>query len=159
MGVERIIISEPIMERRYLASRLGASEVIAPSSSDSVEEINLLTGGRGADVVFECTGEEDAVRESCRLAKILGKVVVVGIPDGNDYPFDASTARRKELSAVFVRRSNCTTEKAIEWAAKKKADVACYATHHFPLEQAKEALEFAEARKDGVVRAIVVVNE
>lgn len=154
-GIERVIVSEPIRKRRELAARLGACGIIDPSSSNSEEEVAALTDGRGADMVFECTGEEDAVREACRIARPLGKLVILGIPAGEDYPFDASTARRKELTAVFVRRSNATTERAIELVARGHVDVACFATHHFPLERAADALELALSRRDGVVRAMV----
>lgn len=154
-GVDRVIVGEPIAERRRLAARLGASDTIDPSERRVQEEIGRLTGGRGADVVFECAGEDEAVRESCRAARVLGKVMVVGIPYGADYTFDASSARRKQLTAVFVRRSNLTTQRAIEWAASGKVDVGCYATHRFPLERAGDALELALAKSDGVVRAIV----
>ena len=158
-GVVRVIVSEPIAPRRSLALKLGASEVIDPCASNSKDEVDRLTGGRGADIVFECTGEEDAVRESSTLAGVLGKVVVLGIPCGDDYPFDASSARRKQLTAIFVRRSNLTTQRSIEWVASGKADVACYAAHRFPLEKAREGMELALARADGVIRAIIAVSE
>ena len=157
-GARRIIVSEPIPERREMASRLGASEVIDPSATDSDSELKRLTNGRGADIVYECTGEDDATREASRMASIMGKVVVAGIPDCDEYRFDASAARRKELRAVFVRRSNLTTEKAIEWVAERKADVACFATHRFPLERAEEAMKLAIEKADGVVRAVVEVS-
>ncbi len=158
-GVKTVIVSEPIEPRRRLALRLGASDVIDPAASNSADEVARLTGGRGADIVFECTGEEDAVRESCLLAGVLGKVVVLGIPRSDDYPFEASHARRKQLTAIFVRRSNLTTDRAIEWVDEGKADVKCYATHRFPLERAEEAMELAAARADGVLRAIVSISE
>lgn len=158
-GVRCVIVSEPVPERREMALRMGASEVIDPSASNAEDEFARLTGGRGADVVIECTGEEDAVRESCKIARVLGRVMVVGIPNGDDYPFDASTARRKQLTATFVRRSNETTGRAIELVAEGKVDAASLATHRFPLEQAAEAIELAIARADGVIRAMVVVSE
>ena len=157
LGVKRIIVSEPMDARRKLALKLGASEVTDPSNCEG--EINRITNGRGADVVFECTGEEDAVRQSCRLARVLGKVIVVGIPDGDDYSFDASAARRKQLTAIFVRRSNLTTEKSIEWVAEGKVDVASYATHRFSLEKAQEAMELAISKSEGIIRAIIVASE
>jgi L-iditol 2-dehydrogenase len=157
-GVKRIIVSEPVEARRNLALKLGACEAIDPLRCKLSEEVNRLTDGRGADVVFECAGEDEAVRESSRIAAVLGKVMIVGIPRGDDYPFDASTSRRKELRAIFVRRSNLTTEKAIEWIAEGKADVACYATHGFPLEQTEQAMKLAVEKRDGVVRAMVAVS-
>ena len=157
-GVRRVIVSEPVPQRRAAALKLGASEVIDPGTVNVEDAVSALTGGRGADVVIECTGEEQAVREACRVARIMGKLVIVGIPTGDDYPFDASVARRKQLSAVFVRRSNQTTETAIEWVAERKADVSVLATHHFPLERATEAMELASGKADGVIRAVIVVG-
>jgi len=156
-GAKRIIVSEPIEARRNLALKLGADAAVDPPKL--AQEVEQLTGGRGADVVFECAGEDDAVRESSRIAAVLGKVIIVGIPRGDDYPFDASTSRRKELRATFVRRSNLTTEKAIEWVAAGKANVACYATHRFPLEQTEQAMKLAVEKRDGAVRAIVAVED
>ena len=110
-------------------------------------------------MVFECAGEEDTVRESCRMAAVLGRIVVVGIPEGEDYRFEATDARRKELRAIFVRRSNLTTAKSIQWVAERKVDVACYATHRFELENAVEAMELGISKSDGVIRAIVTASD
>lgn len=157
--VRRVIVSEPIEARRMYALRLGASEVLDPSTTRVEREVEQLTGGHGADIVFECTGDEDAVRQSCLIARPLGKVMVLGIPDGDDYPFEASSARRKQLTAVFVRRSNQTLEKSVELAAEHKVDVACLATHRFPLEETGEAMELAITKTNGVLRAMIAVNE
>lgn len=158
MGAERVILSEPVKERRELAKRLGATEVIDPSACDAVDEFHRLTEGFGPHVVIECTGEDSATLEASRIVRILGRVVVVGIPDKEEYAFEASVSRRKELSVVFCRRSNLAAETAIEWMAEGKVDGACMATHRFPLEQTEEAMKLAIAKSDGVVRAIVAVN-
>lgn len=157
--VKRVIVSEPIEARRMYALKLGASSVIDPSTTNLEREVARLTGGRGADIVFECTGEDAAVHDTCLIAKPLGKVMIVGIPDGDQYTFNASAARRKQLTAIFVRRSNQTLEKSIEMVTAGKANVACFATHHFPLEQAAEAMELAINKTDGVLRAIIEVND
>ncbi|MGQ9455251.1 MAG: NAD(P)-dependent alcohol dehydrogenase [Armatimonadota bacterium] len=156
-GVSRIIVSEPIEARRLAALRLGASEVTTPDFAE--QDIASLTNGRGADIVIECTGEDDAVRQTARIARVLGKVLIVGIPSSDTYPFEASEARRKQLSVTFVRRSNMTTERAAELAASGKMNAAALATHRFPLEKTAEAMELAWTKTDGVIRAVVVVSE
>ncbi|MCL5103997.1 MAG: NAD(P)-dependent alcohol dehydrogenase [Armatimonadetes bacterium] len=158
-GARRIIVSEPIAARRELAIKLGACDAIDPLASDAVEEVKRLTGGRGADAVFECAGDSEAVLQSSRMARVLGKVMIIGIPDDDTYQFDASASRRKQLTAIFVRRSNLTTEKSIEMVAEGKVDVKSYATHHFSLEDAGKALELAATKGDGLVRAVVVVSD
>lgn len=152
-----VLISEPIAARRELALKLGADYTCSPE--DLAQMTAEITSGRGFDVVFECAGQIETVRETARIARILGRVMIVGIPRGDDYPFDASAARRKQLTVTFVRRSNLTAEPAIELARDGKVDAASYATHIFPLERAAEALELAESKSDGVIRAIVRVSE
>ncbi|MGC8861961.1 MAG: NAD(P)-dependent alcohol dehydrogenase [Armatimonadota bacterium] len=156
-GISRVMVSEPLEARRSAALKMGASEVTIPDSAEV--DVDSFTGGRGADVVVECTGEDDAVRQMARLARILGRLVIVGIPASDTYPFEASDARRKQLSAIFVRRSNQTTERAIELVSKGKIDAAALATHRFPLERTAEAMELALSKSDGVIRAVVAVSE
>ena len=155
-GVEKIVVSEPIESRRSLALKLGAYAACSPEEVGSV--CRDLTNGKGIDIVFECAGIAEAVAESSRLARVLGKVMVVGIPDEDSYIFDASASRRKQLTAIFVRRSNQTTEEAITLTEKRLVDIASYATHTFTLEQAEEALKLAESKADGVLRAVVHVS-
>ena len=101
-----------------IALKLGADEAVEPSGL--ADAIARATNGRGVDIAFECSGSDEAVRDCCEIARVLGKVMILGIPDGDTYPFAASPSRRKQLSAMFVRRSNLTTEKSIEWVAEGK---------------------------------------
>ena len=43
----RVILSEPLAERREKALSLGCSDVIDPMAGDAVEAVKALTGGRG----------------------------------------------------------------------------------------------------------------
>lgn len=156
-GAGMTLVSEPIEARRKLAKKLGADHTCTPEELH--EQVQALTNGRGFDVVIECAGQIETVRETSRVARILGRVLIVGIPREDDYSFDASAARRKQLTVTFVRRSNLTAEKSIELVKDGKVDVASYATHVFPLERTNEALELSELKADGVIRAVVRVSE
>jgi len=157
-GMERIIVSEPVEARRKAAMSLGAQMALNPNAADIEGAVMEATDGRGVDLVFECAGEHGTCRDASRIAAILGKIVVVGIPDGDDYIFDASASRRKQLSIVFARRSNKMTEKIIRWVVEGKVDAACLATHAFTLERLEEAMELGVSKDDGVVRAVIHVN-
>ena len=55
-GVSRIIVSEVAASRQNFAKQFGASRVVNPIK-DNVREIVLSeSGGKGADVVFDCAG-------------------------------------------------------------------------------------------------------
>ncbi len=158
-GAAQIIVSEPVKERRELAMKLGATDAVDPGSSDAVAVVHTLTNNRGVDIAFECTGAEQSTVDASRMVKVLGKVMVIGIPDEDFYHFDASSSRRKELTVVFVRRSNLTTERSMELVAEKKIDVASYATHRYTLDKVGEAMETMISKRDGVVRAVIAVSD
>jgi threonine dehydrogenase-like Zn-dependent dehydrogenase len=55
-GIKTIIVSEVAESRRKFAKEFGASTVFDPRSDDIVKETGKITGGVGADVVFDCAG-------------------------------------------------------------------------------------------------------
>jgi len=155
-GCGDIYVIEQVAERREAALRLGAARAFAPE--EARKEIEKLVA-YGPDVVFECAGEPDSVRQSTELVRPLGRVMVVGIPEGDDYVFAASASRRKQLTAVFVRRSKNTAERAIGLIAAGLVDVDSFVTHRFPLERTEEAMKLAMAKADGIIRAVIRVAD
>jgi L-iditol 2-dehydrogenase len=51
LGAKRLILSDPIEERRKMAKSLGAAVVIDPARENLRDRVMELTHGRGADVV------------------------------------------------------------------------------------------------------------
>lgn len=158
VGAGKIIVSEPIAARRELARKLGADVVIDPGAVDSTAAIMEESGG-GVEIAFECAGMPDAVAQTVEVVRPKGRVVVVGIPEEDHYCFGASLCRRKELNVQFVRRSRNSSERSVEMVERGLIDVRSYATHHFTLDQAGDAIKLAGEKTDGVLRAVVRVSE
>ncbi|EME67087.1 MULTISPECIES: 2,3-butanediol dehydrogenase [Rhodococcus] len=74
-GVEQIIVVEPADVRKKKAEPAGADHIIDPRDGDVTEQVLELTGGRGADVSFECAGI-DAVLKSAILSTRAGGTCV-----------------------------------------------------------------------------------
>jgi len=81
-GASVVIGIDPIAERRELAGALGATDVVDPSAEDAVGVVRRLTGGRGADHVFEAAGPTDAVPEALSYGRRAGTVVFMGVKKG-----------------------------------------------------------------------------
>jgi len=64
-------------ERLELAKQLGATDVIMADLEDPVQKINEMTGGHGADVVVEATGDVNAVTQALEVAA-GGALVLMG---------------------------------------------------------------------------------
>lgn len=55
-GVQNIIVSEVASSRQEFAKQFGASRVVNPIKDNVKEIIFELSGGKGADAVFDCAG-------------------------------------------------------------------------------------------------------
>jgi 2-desacetyl-2-hydroxyethyl bacteriochlorophyllide A dehydrogenase len=74
----RVVVSEVSPSRLELAAELGL-EVVDAGTIDVATHIDELTGGAGADVVFEVSGSDAGALEMTRLAGLRGRVVLVAI--------------------------------------------------------------------------------
>ncbi len=71
----RVIVSEPLEERRERALRLGASAAIDPIHADAVEEVKKLTEGRGAAVVYNTTANPVLMAQAMNMTAPCGTCV------------------------------------------------------------------------------------
>jgi S-(hydroxymethyl)glutathione dehydrogenase/alcohol dehydrogenase len=62
-----------------LASRFGATDVVDSAASDAVQAVKDLTGGRGADFVFDTVGIPATLTFALNAARKGGTVVVTGL--------------------------------------------------------------------------------
>lgn len=78
-GVEQIIVVEPADVRKAKAPVAGASHVLDPTTTNVTEAVAELTGGRGADVSFECAGIDAVLATAIRSTRAGGTCVNVAI--------------------------------------------------------------------------------
>jgi L-iditol 2-dehydrogenase len=153
-GIEDITMIEPLDYRLIRANEIGARYLVNPGF-DNVEEIVKNKHELLLDVVFEASGEQDAVTNAVKILKPGGKLVLVGIPPSAQYTFNMDLMRRKELTIINVRRQNNCVEEAIELVISGKIDVEQMVTHHFSLEETEKAFEIVEGYKDGAIKAMI----
>ena len=157
VGAGKIIVTEPIPERRAMGLKLGADLAI-DSTEDATERILQETGG-GAEVVFECAATPESIWQSVEVARPSGRVLIVGIPEDDRYCFPGSASRRRAINLQFVRRSRNTAERSVEMVERGLVGVKDYVTHHFAFDQAEDAFKLAMEKTDGVLRAVIRVAE
>src|SRR6266581_4095107 len=68
-------------EKTAVCTSLGADHVINYKTQDFAEEVKTITGGRGADVVFDPVGG-DVFDRSTKCIAFEGRIVVVGFTSG-----------------------------------------------------------------------------
>ena len=82
-GASCLTVSEPIAARRELAKRFGAEFLIDPAGEDPQAAADRITGGRGYDVVIDCSGSPRAVGALPPVTARGGKLIYAAM-----YPND-----------------------------------------------------------------------
>ena len=82
----KTIAIDKLPNRLELAVSTGADHIINIELEDAVARLHQITGGRGADVVIEASGNESSLETAIRQCSYNGSVVVVSFyqkPAGN----------------------------------------------------------------------------
>jgi L-iditol 2-dehydrogenase len=114
-GAGTIIAIDPLAYRTKLAADFGATAVC-----DDYAAVAEITRGRRADLVLEATDSALGFEHAVRASRIGGRLVLVGIPDGNEYTLNAAEARRRGLSIKFSRRMPEVYPRAIALVASAR---------------------------------------
>ena len=152
--IKNIGLIEPLDYRLKRAGEIGASYLINPRTQNVAQEV-IKKEGFLLDVVFEASGEQEAVDNALSILKPGGKLVLVGIPPDAKYIFNMDMMRRKEIIVINVRRQNHCVEEAIDLVKSGKTDVERMVTHNFSLEETAKAFDMVEGYKDGVIKAMI----
>ncbi|HEV8472339.1 MAG TPA: zinc-binding dehydrogenase [Methylomirabilota bacterium] len=143
-GAKRLILSDPLEERRAIAKRLGASVVVDPTKEDLRERVLALTRDRGADVVCEAVGKPDLVAAAMTLVRPTGVVQLVGVnPKGSELPLSLWDVHFRELRIVGAFGRGTAFRRAL--ALMPTLGVGRLVTARFPLERVGEAFAHAAA--------------
>jgi len=149
-GATKIIATDKLSHRLDAARALGAAAVF--QAGDDREEARAIladTNQRGLDVLFEAAGENPAVDTAIDTVKPGGRVILAGIPSDNRTSFNASTARRKGVTIMLVRRMKNTYPRATQLVVDGLVDVRSLVTHRFSMENFEEAFAVA-LRREGL---------
>jgi L-iditol 2-dehydrogenase len=151
-GAKRLLLSDPIAERRAMAKRLGAAVTIDPATEDLRKRVEELTRGRGADVVCEAVGKPELVAQALTLVRPGGVLQLVGVnPKGSRLPLDLWDVHYREIRIHGAFGRNGAFRRAL--ALMPKLGVKPLVTAKFPLAKIEEA--FAHATAGRGVKTIV----
>jgi L-iditol 2-dehydrogenase len=149
-GAIKVIVSEPIAERRQQALQLGADVVVDPVQDDLQQAVLAETGGRGADVIITAAPAHVAQEAALEAAAIGGRINFFGgLP--KDKPiirFNSNLVHYKEL--VVTGTTACSTHdclRAAELVNSSRLDLSPLISQKFPLDDAPAAFRAAEDRK------------
>jgi 2-desacetyl-2-hydroxyethyl bacteriochlorophyllide A dehydrogenase len=156
-----VVGSEPEPARRAAAQAFGVRAV----GPDEVEElVTAQTGGRGADLVVESSGNPQALAAALGLLAHEGTALVCSWYGTKPVPLPLGAAfhRRRlavastqvsTLPAALTARWDRSRRAELAWALVRELPLGALATHGFAFEEAAEAYACADRKGDGLIHA------
>ncbi|MFD1713522.1 zinc-binding dehydrogenase [Amnibacterium flavum] len=164
----RVIGVDGVAARRDLALQLGADEVIDATAGGVAERIRELTGGRGADVCLEVSGNYHALHEAIRSVAYSSRVCVAGFMQGDgmglrlgeEFHHNRVAVIASQISGVAPALKHRWDEyrlqkTAVDLAVSGKLKVIELISHTMPLEQGREAFELLDEAPRDVLQVVL----
>src|SRR5215475_4474831 len=143
-GARRLLLSDPLEERRQIARKVGASLTVDPTQEDLRERVLKLTDGRGADVVCEAVGKPELVQQALGMVKPTGVLQLVGVnPKDSRLPLDLFDIHFREIRIHGAFGRGTAFKRALE--LMPTLGVKRLVGARFPLGRIEEAFAHATA--------------
>jgi len=162
-GASKIIAVDVNQARLEFSKKWGATDIVNVTGfKDTAEEtkhIRDLCGGRGADVVFECSGNLDVFADNLDLLALFGKYVIIGQTSSKEVPIAPNKIQRKCAVVIGSHsgdiRHYIKSLKFIQ-ANKNRYPFGEIISKTYKLEDANKALEDMGS---GIVMKAALVND
>jgi NADPH:quinone reductase len=140
-------------DKARIAERLGAHHVITYSREDFVDAVMRLTGGRGADVIYDAVGV-DTFAGSLEVLAVRGHLVSFGQASGpvGSWDIDRFAAKSVTVSRPNYGHFTDTREKLLPHAERffgmlRARRIVMQAPGRYPLARAADAHRDLEGRR------------
>jgi D-xylulose reductase len=121
-GCARVLVSDMAQPKLDIVGAYAGVETVNIREEKLVDRLAAMTGGWGADVVFEASGAAPAILGLPALVRPGGAVVLVGMPV-DPVPFDIVGLQAREARVETVFRYANIYDRAIALIASGKIDL------------------------------------
>ncbi|EWC62669.1 Threonine dehydrogenase [Actinokineospora spheciospongiae] len=147
LGAGRIIAMSRHADRQRLATRFGATDIVATRGAEGVTEVKELLGGIGADAVLECVGTKESMRQALDSTRPGGRVGYVGVPAGGpELPVGQMFSDNISVAGGVAPVRHYLDELLAD-VLDGKLDPGPVFDAEYPLEQVADAYRDMDARK------------
>lgn len=157
-GAGQVLVADLSEEKLAIAARYPGVATFNIRHGSLVEKVAELTGGWGADAIFEASGSAQAFETLLELGAPGSTLVLVGMPI-DPVPFDVIRAQSKEMRIETIFRYANVYPKAVALIASGKVDLKPLISATFPFDQSIAAFERAAEGRATDIKLQIVVDE
>jgi len=155
MGAPKIVGLDPVTPRRENAIALGAvTDIVDSTDPNAADHVRDLLGRDGARACVDASGAGTAQKLALQLTARWGRCVLVG--ENGQFSIDASPElihRNVQLIGSWVT-STVHMAELLEHLVRWGLHPSVVVSHEFPIDQAAEAYQVADAGRDGKVAIV-----
>lgn len=157
-GASSVIIADVQQPKLDLAATLGPITPVNVAQENLADRVRQLTGGWGADIVFEASGNGKAAAGVFEPLCPGGRVVFIGMPE-QPIAYDVVAASIKEARVEHVFRYAHVYPRALALLGSGRIDVKPLITDTFSFQEGIKAFDFASHMPAKSVKAQIVVAQ
>jgi len=150
----RVIACASAQDKLALCRRHGADETINYAEEDLKQRLRDLTGGLGADVIYDCVGG-DFTEAAFRSIAWEGRYLIVGFASGSipKMPLNLPLLKSADIVGVFwgtwatrnPQKHRANIEQVLQWCASGEINPHIHKV--YPLEDIADALSALDNRQ------------
>ncbi len=160
VGAGTIIAVDRDPRKLEWARELGATHTVNAADTDTVEAVQELTGGFGADVVIDAVGRPETWRQAFYARDLAGTVVLVGVPTPEmklEMPLVDFFSRGGSLKSSWY--GDCLPERdfptLVDLYQQGRLPLERFVSERIKLDEVEDA--FHTMHKGDVLRSVVVL--
>lgn len=143
-GAAEVVATDVVDAPLAIAAKMGADQVINAVRDRQWVARNAVHKG-SFDVMFECSGNERALRDGLEVMRPRGTVVQLGM--GGDIAIPQTMVVAKELTLTGSFRFHAEFALAVKLINDRRVDLAPVITASFPMKDAAQAFSLAGDRE------------
>lgn len=153
----KVIVIEPLKNRRDMALKFGADYVVDPTAVNVRDAVYDLTDNRGGSVVVECSGNDKGIASVFDVSGHSARVRLIGHSVGRKVPVEIGLTIWKTLSITGSGGTRDFMPQAIKFMSRiiDKYDFEALNSHYYKFDQLHEAFHKACTDKANVLKVMV----
>lgn len=149
-GASKVIVSEPVEEKRSLAIELGADVVINPMEMKLEEEIQKHS--KNVNVVIECVGRTETIEQAISIAGYGSTVMMFGLTGPNaQVSIKPDVIFKKEIKLISSFINPYTFERSVRLIESGRIKINELISNIVPLADSKKVFEDSSYRNKGKI--------
>ncbi len=158
-GAARVMITDISNYRLELARRCNIDYCINTMAQEPDSSVLAVFGPERSDLILECVGAQTTIEQAVRNARKGTDIIVVGV-FGEKVDVDLGLLQDRELrlTGTLMYKEQDYRE-AIALIKEKKVNLAPLITNWFGFSDYINAYKYISAKKDEVMKVMIVVSE